>query len=263
MCCAAVARAAALGLDYPGVHGAPDLFGPAHHGMQTGTMPFRAQPYNSNDRALTEAELHTASYRQNQPGARSLDDRIRKQAHPRSSEFTFPPSRGTYSPVQSDYTTVQVLGSPRGQSVINHKSNFEEVKHVTPLTPAEAPGRSDLVNWDPQGRKKPLSFVYNEHDLVVDESVLNRHGMSLSGLPLPLSWGHGTYRRDLTGLEREVPVLGSSGFTDRNHVRAMTGRGPAVTRLKRVQFPGHHALPLHRRLNVRQSVRGNPVLRHI
>ncbi|XP_051262524.1 uncharacterized protein LOC127367045 isoform X1 [Dicentrarchus labrax] len=259
------ARAAALGLDYPGVHGAPDLYGPAHHGMQRDTMPFRRQPYNNNGRELAETELNMASYGENQPGVRSLDDRIHKQASPRSSESAFVLSHGLTSPVQSEYTTNQVLRLPRGQSVINRKSNLEEVKHIAPPTLAEAPGQSDLVNWDPQGRNKPLSFVYNENDLVVDESVPNRRGMSLRGLPPPQSWGHGTYRRGLTGygLGREVPVLGSSAFSNKDHVRAMTSRGPADGRLRRISFPGHLAQPLHRSLNVKQFVQGNPVLRHM
>ncbi len=263
-CCSAVARAASLGLDYPGVHGAPDIYGPAHHGMHPDTTPFRPQPYN-NDPELAETEPNVASYRQNQPGVKSLDDRIRNQAHQRSSESTFLLSHDTYNPVQKEYTTDQALSFPRGRSVINRKSNFEEVKHVAPPTLSEAPGQPDLVNWDPQGRNKPLSFVYNEHDLAVDESVPNRRGMSLSGLPLPQSRSHGTFRRGLSGygLGREVPVLGLSRFTNKDHVRAMTSRGPAAGRLKRIRFPVHLAQPLHRSLNVKQFVQGNPVPRHL
>lgn len=255
-CSSAVARAAALGLDYPGVHGAPYLYGPAHQGMHPSTMPVRPRTYNNNDRELAGTEPNMASYRENQPGVRSLDDRMHKQAHPRNSESTFLLSHGAYNPVQSEYTTDQVLSLPRGQSVVNRKSNFEEVKHVAPPTLAEAPGQPDLVNWDPRGRNKPLSFVYNEHDLVVDESVPNRRGMSLSGLPLPQSRGHGSYHRGLTGygLGREVPVLGSSRFTNKDHVRAMTSRGPAVGRLKGFRFPGHLAHPPHRSLNVKRFV---------
>lgn len=260
-CCSAVARAASLGLDYPGVHGAPDIYGPAHHEMHPGTMPFRPLPY-LNDPELAETEPNMTSYRQNQPGVRSLDARMHNQAHPRSSESTFLLSHDTYSPVQSEYDTDQALSFPRGWSVINRKSNFEEVKHVAPpQTLSEAPGQPDLVNWDPQGRNKPLSFVYNEHDLVVDESVPNRRGMSLSGLPLPQSRGHGTYRRGVSGygLGREVPVLGLSRFANKDRVRAMTSRG----RLKRIRFPVHLAQPLHGSLNVKQFVQGNPVPRHL
>ncbi|XP_073342045.1 uncharacterized protein [Pagrus major] len=243
------ARAAALGLDYPGVHGAPDLYEPAHNGMYT--SPLGTHP------ELAETEPYMASYGQNQPEVRSLDVR------PRSSESTFLLSHN--NPVQSEYTTDQVPRSPRGQSVINRKSDFEEVNHVAPPTLAEARGQPDLVKWDPQGRTKPLSFVYNHHDLVVDESVPNRRGVSLRGLPLPQSRGHGAYQRGLAGyrLGRQVPVLGSSGFTNKDHVGAMTGRDPAVSGLKRIRFPVHLAQPLHRRLNVRQFVQGNPVLRRM
>ncbi|XP_042346673.1 uncharacterized protein LOC121946243 [Plectropomus leopardus] len=234
------ARAAALGLDYPGVHGAPDLNGPVHYG--------RPHPYYNNDLELDEPDM--ASYRH---GERSLHDSIHKQAHPRSWH-------GTYSPVQSEYTTDQVFSPPRGRSVINRKSNFEEVKHVAPPTLAEARGQPDLVNWDPQGRNKPHSFVYNEHDLVVDESVPNRHGMSLSGLPLPRSRGH---HRGPTGysLGRDVAVVGSSGITDRDHVTAMTGS--AAGRRRRIRFPGRLAQPLHRRLNVKPLFQGNHALKHL
>ncbi|KAL7394088.1 hypothetical protein ABVT39_020447 [Epinephelus coioides] len=246
------ARAAALGLDFPGVHGAPDLHGPAPH-----RMPFGSQPYDDSDPELDETGPNVASYSQSQPEVRSLHDRIQKQAHPRSWH-------GTYSPVQSDYTTDQVLSPPRGRSVINRKSNFEEVKHVAPPTLTAARGQPDLVNWDPQGRNKPRSFVYNEHDLAVDESVPNRRGMSLSGLSLPRSRGHGAHQRGLTGNGpgREVPVLGSSGITDKDRVRAMT-RSAAVGRLNRIRFSSHLAQPLRRRLNVEQFFQGNPALRHL
>ncbi|XP_044064402.1 uncharacterized protein LOC122881827 [Siniperca chuatsi] len=256
------ARAAALGLDYPGVHGAPHLYGPAHHGMHPGTMPFRPQLYNNNDHEFSETGPNMASYRQSQPGVRSLDDKIHKRAYPRSFESTYLLNHGTYNPVQSEYTTDQVLSFPRGQSVINRKSNFEEVKHVAPPTLSEAPGQPDLVNWDPQGRNKPLSFVYNAHDLVV-ESVPDRRPSS--GLPLPQSWGHGTYQRGLTGygLGREVPVLGSSRFTSKDPVRAMTRQGPAVGRLNKIRFPVNLAQPLHRSLSVKPFVQGYPVLRHL
>ncbi|TDH11520.1 hypothetical protein EPR50_G00061720 [Perca flavescens] len=170
------ARAAALGLDYPGVHGAPGLYGPAHHGMPPSRLPFRPQPYNNNYPQLDETESNMASYRQSQPEVRSLYDRTHKRAHPRSWHRT-------YNPGQSEYTTNQVLSLIRGWSVINRKPNFEEVKHVAPPTQAEAPGQPELMNWPPKGRKNPFSFVHNEHDFGVDESVPNGRGIFLSGLP--------------------------------------------------------------------------------
>ncbi|XP_039974139.1 uncharacterized protein LOC120784410 [Xiphias gladius] len=254
------ARAAALGLDYPGVHGAPDFYRQAHHVMHPGTMPLRPQPYKNRDLESDETESKITSYRQNQPGVRSLDDRVRKQAQPRSSESTFLLNHGPYKPVQSEYPINQVLSFPRGQSVSNHKSNFEEVKHVAPPTWLEAPGQTDFVNWDPQGQSKPLSFVYNKHDLVVDDTVPNRHGMSLSGLTLPQSRGHGPYQRDITGfgLGREGPVLASFRFPNKGHVRAMTSAGSVFGRRERIRNP---AQSLHRNLNVTKFLfQGNPVL---
>ncbi|KAM7421259.1 hypothetical protein PAMA_015421 [Pampus argenteus] len=62
------ARAAAMGLDYPGVHGAPDLLGQAHVGMQPRTMPFRPHPYDSNPPNM-------ARYRPNQAAADNGSDR--------------------------------------------------------------------------------------------------------------------------------------------------------------------------------------------
>ncbi|KAK5861929.1 hypothetical protein PBY51_017366 [Eleginops maclovinus] len=195
------ARAAALGLDYPGVHGAPDIYRPAHHGMHHSMMAPRPQPENNNDPEMGATEPNMAYNRQ--PGVLSLGDRIHGEGQPRSLH-------GAYSPVQTEYTTDQVLSLPRGRSLTNHKSNFNQVKHVAPPTLAEALGQPDLVNRDPQGRNKPFSHVYNKHNLLVDKSVPDRHGMSLSRLPLPQSRGHGAYQRGFIGygLRREVPVLG-------------------------------------------------------
>ncbi|XP_054478191.1 uncharacterized protein LOC129110067 [Anoplopoma fimbria] len=237
------ARAAALGLAYPGVHGAPYLYGPAHHGTHHGMMPPRPQPYQQTDPELGETNPNMASYKQSQQEVRSLDDRIHKQTHSRNWH-------GPYSPVRGEYTGDPVLSFPRGRSVMNRESNFEQVKHVAPPSLAEAPGRPDLVNWDPQGRNKPTRFVYNEHDLVVDESVPNRRDMSVSGLRMPQGRGHGAYPSGLTGYGRlrEVPVLRSSGITN----RAMTSQNPADGRPRRIGFSGRLAHPPYRRLNVEQ-----------
>ncbi|XP_040900915.1 uncharacterized protein LOC121186292 [Toxotes jaculatrix] len=223
--------------------------------MHPDTMP-RLQPYENYDPEWYETQANMPSYRQNQPGVRSLHDRAYKQAYPRSSESTFLLNHSIYIPVQSQFTINQELSFPRGQPVSNPKSNFEEVKHVAPPTQAEAPGQSDLVKWDPQGRRKPLSFVYNKHDLVVDESVPNRHGMSLSGLPLPQSRGRGTYQKGLAGfgLEGAVPVLASSRFPKKGHVRTMTSQSPVFGRQERIRLPDHLAESLHRNLNVKQFV---------
>lgn len=253
-----VARAAAMGLDYPGVHGAPDLYGPAHYEMHRSTMPLRSYLYKNGGPELPWIDPNIVY------PVRSLDDGAHKQAHPWSSESTFPLIHDPYNPVQSEYATEQVLSLPRGQPVSNSESNFEEVKHVAPPTWAETPGQPELMNGERQGHTKPLSFVYNEHDLVFDESVPNRHAMSLNRLPMPQSRGHGTYQRGLTGygfgLGREVPVLGSSHFVNQPH-RAMTRRGPMFATWE--MFPSHRAQLLHRNIKFKPPVQGNPFLKHV
>ncbi|XP_068426802.1 uncharacterized protein [Clinocottus analis] len=215
-------------------------------------MPSRPQPYKNTD---PEFEPNMASYKQSRQDARSLDDRIHKQTHFRNLP-------DTYSPVQSEYTADQALGLPRGRSVINRESNFAGVKHVAPSALTEAPGQPDLVNRDLQGRGKPLSFVYNAHNRVVDESAPNRRDMSLRGLLLPQSRGHGTYPSGLTGYGpvRRVPAFRSSGITSN---AATSGQYLAVGRPKRIGFSGPLARPLYRRLNVKPLFQGNSVVRRL
>ncbi|XP_034729816.1 uncharacterized protein LOC117946082 [Etheostoma cragini] len=201
------ARAAALGLNYPGVHGAPGLYGPPHHGLPPSTMPFRPQPYN-NYQQFVRTESNMVPYRQSQPDVRSLYYKTPKQVHPRRWHRT-------HSPVQSDYTPNKVLGLPRGWSDSNRKYNFE-VKHVAPLTQAQAPGQPELVNWPPKVHHKLRSFVHSEHDFGIDESLPNRRGM-------PQSRGHVAYQRGVTGyvLGRGAPALSSSGMINKGNLRPM------------------------------------------
>lgn len=250
-----------MGLDYPGVHGAPDLYGPAHYEMHPSTMPLRPYLYQNSGPEPAENDPNIAYYKQNYPGVRSSDDSAHKQAHPWSYESPFQLHHDTYNPVQSEYATEQLRSLPSGQPVSNLESHFEEVKHVAPPTWAETPGQPELMNWGPQGHTDPLPFVYNEHDLVFDESVPNRHAMSLTGLPLPQSRGHGAYQRGLVGygFGREVPVLGSSHLTNQPYTIMMTRRGPMFPTWERIWFPARHAPLLRRNLNVKQSVQGNPL----
>ncbi|CAJ1062716.1 uncharacterized protein LOC117822969 [Xyrichtys novacula] len=241
------ARAAALGLDYPGTHGAPDLYGPPHIGMHPRTMP---ESYPNNDGELSESSM--ASYRQNRPGFRPQDETIHIKSHPMRSESAFLPN---YDP---EYNPNQGLSFPRGRPVINHRSDFEQVKHVAP----GAPGQPDLVHLNPQSHNKPPSFVRDRHDLVVDESVPNRHGVSLSGPPLPQSRGHATYQRGY-GPVRGAPVLGSAGFTNREHSGEMSSRAPVGRKLKRKRFPGRLSQSLRRRINAKRLMRGKRLPRHL
>lgn len=247
--CAAIARAAALGLEYPGVYSA------AHYGPRTGKMPSRPQPYDRNDHGWAAFKPMMASYRQIHPGLRSVDDTIHNQAQPRGSESTLSLSRGASNPVQSEYTADPGPKLPRGRSVINRKSNFEGVKHAAPPVLPVAPGQASTVSWDPQGQTKPGPFVYHEHDLVGDESAPNRHGVFQSRFSLPRSQSQGPYHRGLAsyGPGRGDAAPGSAGSASRDHIPVVR-RGHAVDRLKRIWVPS---------VNVKQFVQGNPVIRRV
>lgn len=233
--------------------------------MHPGTLQPRPQPYENNHLKSGETESNTVLYRRNQPAVRALDDRAHAQAHARSSESTFLLNRGTYSPVQSEHTINRAPSLPREHSAGDRLSDFEQVKHAAPSARVKAPGQPDLVKRDPQGRSKPLSFVYNKLDLAVDESVPNRRGMSLSGLFLPRSRGHSTYQRGPTGfgLGREVPVLASPRSTSKGHIRRTTGQSPVIGRWGRMRFPEHVIQSLHRNLNVTPFVQGKPIPRRL
>lgn len=231
-----------MGLANPGVHGAPDPSGAAHRGMHTGVMP------NGDGHTVAVAEALSYPYGQSQPGVMSSDNRMYKQTRPAVSESPLALGHGARAQARGEYTD-EGLRLPRGHAVINRKPTFEEVKHVAPPTLAEAPSRSNLVSRASQGRNEPLSFVYNERDLVVDEPVPNRRGVSLNGLPPPWRRGHGAFLRALTG-------YGRGRFTHKDRVRAMmtTRRGPALGKLMRIRRPD---------LNVKGFFQGNPLIRHM
>lgn len=234
-------HAAASGVDSSRVHSA------AHYGPRTGPLPSRPQPYNRDDHGRGAVRPLMASHRQNHPGVKSVGVRVHKQAHPRALESTLSLSRGTSSPVQSEYTADPVPRLPRGRSVINRKSYFEEVKPAAPPVLPTAPGRPNAAIWDPQGQTKPGSFVYREQDFVDDESAPNRHGVFWSGFSLPRGWSHSPYQRGLTGYgpAREAAA-------PRSDVPAMS-RGP-VDGMKRIWVPS---------MNVKQFGQGNPVTKHV
>lgn len=201
------------------------------------------QSHLYKDEEMAGNEPNMASYRQNQPGFRWLDDTMHQPSHSMRSEPSFLPSHGIYYP---EYTPNQGLSFPRGRSVINHHSDFEQVKHVAP----RAPSQPDLVHLNPHGHNKPPQFVQNGHDLVVDEFVPNRRGMSLSGPPLPQSRGRATHQRG-HGPGRGVPVLGSAVFANKERGREMN-RGPVVSKLKKTRIPGRFSRLRRRRINPKQ-----------
>lgn len=240
-CCSCITHTAASGMGSSRVHSA------AHYGPSTGPLPSRPQPYNRDDHGWGAFKPLMGYHGHNPPGVKSVGVRVHKQAHPGASESTLPLSRGTSNPVQSQYTAYPVSRLPRGHTVINRKSYFEEVKPAAPPVLPAAPGWPNAVSWDPQGQTKPGSFVYRERDLVNDESAPNRHGVFRSGFSLPRSWSHGPYQRGLTGYgpAREAAA-------PRSDVPVMS-RGP-VDRMKRIWVPS---------MNVKQFGQGNPVIKHV
>lgn len=240
---AAIAHAAALGLEFPGDYHA------ANYGPRMAKMMSGPEPYNQERREAAVKPM-MASYGENHPGVRSVDEGIHEQAHPRGSESTFPLSRGTSNQVQSQNAADPVPRPPWGRPVINRKFNFQEVMHAAPPVLPAAPGQSNAASWDPQGQTQPGSFVYREGDLVVDESAPNRHGVFWSGFLLPQSQSQGLYRRDLTGYGpgREAAAPGSAGSAKRGRIPAMS-RSPALDWMRRFWVPS---------MNVKSFVQGYP-----
>nr|XP_015831874.2 uncharacterized protein LOC107396618 [Nothobranchius furzeri] len=166
----AQARAAALGLEYPGVHGAPDLSSPAHYVKQPSTFSYDQMTHTPHNMDI---------YSHHQP-EESPFDMTYQQFHPRSSDGILP-SHDAYMMVRGRSRTNPMLSVPTGQSPGMPESSFEEVKPV-PL--------SQLDLTTPQG--------YKEYDLDVDQSAPNRHGMPRRRPFWPLRWSHaikGTLRK--------------------------------------------------------------------
>lgn len=103
------------------------------------------------------------------------------------------------------------------------------------MLPLQQKLKFDLANTNPQCGDKPSSFEYNEHDLVVDESVPIRHDMSVGGYSQPQSRGFRAHYRALGlvgyGSENGGLLFGSSDFSPRGHISIMTGQGPAGGKL--------------------------------
>lgn len=246
---AAVAHAAAMGLEFPGGYHA------AQYRPRTGKMASGSRPYSHDEHRWAAVEPMMAFYGENHPGVRSVDEGIHEQAHPRGSDPTFPLSRGTSNQVQSQYAADPAPWPPRGRPVINRKFNFQGVKHAAPSVLPAAPGQSSAASWDPQGQTQPGSFVHRDHDLVVDESAPNRLGVFWSGFSLPQSQGQGLYRRELTGygLGREVAAPGSAGSAERDRILALS-RSPALDWMRSIWVPS---------VNVQPFMQRYPIIRHV
>lgn len=245
----ALARAAALGLDYPGVHGAPDLHRPSQNGMQPSTTLSRPHLYQ-------QVDPNRGYYTQRYPRVGLSDGIAHKQTHPWNSESSFQRNPDTYSPVEREYATQRDPGVPRGLPVSNLGSDFEQVKHAASAAWAATPGQPELMNWKPQGHAEPLPFVYNEHDLVFDRSVPNRRATALTGLPLT----HGIYHRGLAGYGfGDAPVLGFSHLPNQPYAIA-TRTAPMFPGWWRIWFPPPPVPFLHRSVDVKQV---NPFFRPV
>ncbi|XP_017271008.1 uncharacterized protein LOC108235487 [Kryptolebias marmoratus] len=228
------ARAAALGLEYPGVHGAPDLSAPAHHVMHPRT-------YSSG----TFAEPNRDSHRYNQPRGSPYDDMMYEQVQPRSSDG-FLLSRGTSVPHGHN-------SFPRGLSVRTPESNFEEVKYA-------APSQLGPMTLNPRSHTNLLPFVYSKHDLGVDESAPNGRYAPLSEFPVPQSWGHSTYNSPTWNTpRRDSPVFYSSRLFSKDRVR---NRAPVYGRRKMIWFPGQLGSQPPKVLNTKLFVPGKTVLKN-
>ncbi|XP_015831874.3 uncharacterized protein [Nothobranchius furzeri] len=230
----AQARAAALGLEYPGVHGAPDLSSPAHYVKQPSTFSYDQMAHTPHNMGV---------YSHHQP-EESPFDMTYQQFHPRSSDGILP-SHDAYMKVRGRSRTNPMLGVPTGQSPGMPESSFEEV--YSHHQPEESPFDMTYQQFHPRssdrilpshdaymkvrGRSRtnpmlgvptgqspgmpessfeevkpvPLSQLdlttpqgYKEYDLDVDQSAPNRHGMPRRRPFWPLRWSHaikGTLRK--------------------------------------------------------------------
>ncbi|XP_037532764.1 uncharacterized protein LOC119409930 isoform X2 [Nematolebias whitei] len=237
------ARAAALGLPYPGVHGAPDLSAPTHHEMQRpGTFSYGAY-----------AEPHMDWGIRDQPRASPFHDVMYKQVHPRGSEGLLQ-NRGSQGFLQNRGSQFPhgYSGFPRRLPVRTPESSFEEVKHA-------APSQLSASTLNPRSRAHSLPFAYGAHDLGVDESAPNRHGVPLSRLPLPRSWGHPADKKHQTkkGSGRKVPFFRSSRPSKKGKGKK---RAPVRGRWKMILLPVHLGQHLPKLINSKEFVPGKAVV---
>ncbi|XP_013874034.1 uncharacterized protein LOC106524679 [Austrofundulus limnaeus] len=224
------ARAAALGLEYPGVHGAPDLSAPVHHHPTTFSYAPFADP-NMDFRVY------------DQPRESPLDI-MYKQVDPRS----FLQGHGTSVPRSYNSFPRELLDRAP-------ESSFEEVKHV-------APSLFGAMTLNPRSHMNSPPFVYTKHDLVVDESAPNRHGVPSSGLAPPQSRDHpadeSSPARNTQG--RRVPLFHSSRLSSKGGAKL---GAPRYGRWKMIQFPRQPHLQLPNVLNSKPFFTGKTILNSV
>ncbi|XP_054903299.1 uncharacterized protein LOC129370995 [Poeciliopsis prolifica] len=231
------ARAAALGLAYPGVRGAPDLFSPAVALLHPSTFSFDDLP-------------PTESYEDAHKRAPSANPWY-IGTHARDSG-RFPFSHDRFPQASRGQMADQILVVPRGLLDRKPESSLEEVNHVAPPTLAKAPSRPDPMNLHPQGHRKPFLFSHSENNPAGDEFAPNRRGMPLTGHAPLLTWGHAAYQ---SGINPKVPLLHSAHLLQRQ-----LGLAPVRGFWKVVKHPGHLVKNQRRRLGVRPLIQGRAIL---
>ncbi|XP_005796006.1 uncharacterized protein LOC102228688 isoform X2 [Xiphophorus maculatus] len=235
------ARAAALGLKYPGVHGAPDFSSPAVHLLPPLTFSFDHLP-------PTESNMN--SYEDDHKKAPSDNPRY-IGTHARDSG-RFPFSHGPFPQALRGQMADQIFGVPQGLLDRKPESSLEEVNHVALPTLAKASSRPDPMNLHPQGHRKPFLFRRSKNNPAGDEFAPNRRGMPLTGHAPLLTWGHAAYQ---SGINPKVPLLHSARFLQRQR-----GWAPVRGFWKVVKHPDHLAKNLHGRVGVRPPIQGRAIL---
>lgn len=143
------ARAAALGLKFPGDYGAPDLSGPP---------PYSALHPREQNHRLFQNNPQPPAFLHNPP-----------------KEFPHFQPAGYGSVVQPNPRS----GLPRGELLNNRQTNFVQVKRVDgPLAQSLPRGQVDFVDGPSESHRNKLEFAYNRLDPAVDAVVLNRHGVN-------------------------------------------------------------------------------------
>lgn len=198
------ARAAALGLEYPGIYGAPDLSSPAAGLMHSKTFSF------DNPAA---AEPNTNSYRDIQVVGAPFDPTLYRQVLPRASGG-FQLSHDPYLQASRRHLADQMPHFSQGQFFGEPESSMEAVGHIAPPTLAEAPSRPYLATWHPQGHRGLLLSVHNERNPPGEKYAPQKRGLPYAGLSSLLSRIHASYHGGINP-ERAVPIPRSARLSHR------------------------------------------------